>query len=1080
TIITILDNFHFDVSESIAENSQSQSSHKSIELESDCKSEKRDESQPKDDDIITEDIEGEEGESNKQDESLNIDIPSDEISGKVLSQRIHDTIIHQILPDLKSYLSKCDDGNITVRIPVALAITKLLKALPEASLRLHLPGLLTTLCQILRSRSQDTRDVTRDTIVKISNFIGPTYFSFIIKELQGALTRGYQLHVLGFTLHSLLLNLAPNLTVGDVDYCLQLIVDIMINDIFGHVAEEKDTEEITGKLKEMKAKKGFGTFEILAKIIHIKNIGILLMPLKDVMRETQSSKILRKVEETLQKIAIGLNNNPEFEIKEIITLCKGLVSQNLDILKSEPKVKTVKTNLEMNFTVQLKRDITEPVDHFDTNSYLFVQFGLAIFLSALKHEKIDTKSEEQLFMLDQFVNIVGNAMYSKHLSINILAIKIMNLLCNLKLKSLNDALPVIVKQTFVLIRTSNSTNSELVQTCFKLLTVMMRVGDQVEIKENQLTFLINLIRPDLEEPQRQSTTFSLIKAIISRKLVVPEIYDLMQTISEIMITSQTSQTCDLSRQVLFQFLLDYPQGRGRLKNQINFLIKNLNYTFESGRKSTMEMLSLIITKFGDEILMEYAEMFFVALSMLLVNDESNKCREIAGVLIKVLMKRMDEQRLKNTYILLDKWFSQTEKKSLQRMAVQIYGLVIEAFEDRFKKHIPELLNILDIALQSSSQVMDQLVRSSNDTGDNQEDMMVDVDWEIGYYALNTFTKLIKAFPSVTYLEECNKIWILVEKHILHSHSWIRLASSRLFGSYFAKINPETMIATGLNKRNDFLTKDLLRKLAISFCTQLKSEHLGQELAIQIVKNLFFIGKCFYYLSPDEDEVDHSFTKERDENHNEESISEDIDNENHDDIDDIDNIETDDADASNADDEKQNMQQIIGNQASDSGTVKSSLIWLFKKLSYQARFSSSNNEEIDHQRTSIYQWFAAMITCMSPNDLVPPYLLHIISPIYRLINNETTKGQDIDNLKRLGKEVLDLLHKRVGTTEYHNAYNKVRQRIEEVRRERKHQRVIKAIVDPESAAKRKIQRNEMKKQNRKRKNEEFAKKKLRYG
>ncbi|CAG8449551.1 3302_t:CDS:10 [Cetraspora pellucida] len=1040
TIITIFDNFHFDVSESVGEDSQSQSSYKSIEPESDSKSEKCDVSQPKEDDIITEDIEEEDDESNRQEESSNINIPSDETAGKVLSQRIHDTIIRQILPELKSYLSKCNDDNITVRIPVALAITKLLKALPEASLRLHLPGLLTTLCQILRSRSQDTRDVTRDTIVKISNLIGPMYFSFIVKELQGALTRGYQMHVLGFTLHSLLLNLAPNLTIGDIDYCLQLIVDIIINDMFGYVAEEKDAEEITGKLKEMKANKGFGTFEILAKIIHIKNIGILLMPLKDVMRETQSSKILRKVEETLQRVAIGLNNNPEFEIKEIITLCKGLVSQNLDILKSEPKVKNVKTNLEVNFAVQLKRDITEPVDHFDTNSYLFVQFGLTIFLSALKHEKFDIKSEEQLSMLDQFVNIVGNAMYSKHLSINILAIKIMHILCNLKLKSLNDALPVIVKQTFVLIRTSDSTNSELVQTCFKLLTIIMRVSNQVEIKENQLTFLINLIRPDLEEPQRQNTTFSLIKAIISRKLVVPEIYDLMQTISEIMITNQASQTCDLSRQVLFQFLLDYPQGRGRLKNQINFLIKNLDYIFESGRKSAMEMLSLIITKFGDEILMEYAEMFFIALSMSLVNDESNKCREIAGVLIKVLIKRMDEQRLKNTYILLGKWVSQPEKKCLQRMAVQIYGLVIEAFEDRFKKHIPELLNILDLALQSSSQVMEQLVDSSNDASDNQEDMMVDVDWEIGYYALNTFTKLIKAFPSVIYLEECNNIWILIERHILHSHSWIRLASSRLFGSYFANIDPETMIATGSDKRNDCLTKDRLRKLATSFCTQLKSEHLGQELAIQIVKNLFFIGKCFYYLSPDEDKVDNSFTKEKDGNHNEESISEDLDNENHD------NIEADDVDdagdASDTDDEKQNMQQIISNQTSDSSTVKTSLIWLFKKLSYQARFSSSNNEDIDHQRKSIYQWFAAMVTYMSPNDLVLPYLLHIISPIYRLINNETTKGQDIDNLKLLGKEVLDLVHKRIGTTQYHNAYNKVRQQIEEVRRERKHQRVIK--------------------------------------
>ncbi|CAG8782598.1 28065_t:CDS:2, partial [Dentiscutata erythropus] len=615
----------------------------------------------------------------------------------------------------------------------------------------------------------------------------------------------------------------------------------------------------------------------------------------------------------------------------------------------------------------------------------------------------DTKSEEQLFMLNQFVDIVGNSMYSKHLNINILAIKIMNILCNLKLKSLNDALPVIVKQTFVLIKTSDSTNSELVQACFKLLTIIMCVCKQAEVKESQLTFLINLIRPDLEEPQRQSTTFSLIKSIISRKFVVPEIYDLMQTVSEIMITSQSSQTRDLSRQLLFQFLMDYPQGRGRLKNQVNFLIKNLNFTFESGRMSAMEMLNLIITKFGDEILMEYAEMFFMALAISLVNDESNKCREMTGVLIKMLFRRMDEQRLKNTYILLGKWFAQAEKKSLKRMAVQIYGLVIEAFDDKFKKYIPELLNILNSALQSSLRIMEQL---SNDTSDHQEnDMLVDVDWEIGYYALNTFTKLIKAFPTVIYLEECKNIWILVEKHILHSHSWIRLASSRLFGLYFANINPETMIATeSNNERNDYLTKDLLKKLATSFCTQLKSELLGQELATQIVKNLFFIGKCFYYLSPDEDEIDNSF----------------------------------------------------------------------------ARFASSNNEEIDCQRTSIYQWFAAMVTCMSPDDLAPSYLLFIISPIYRLINSETAKGQDIDNLKQLGKEVLDLLQKRVGTTQYHNAYNKVRQQVADVRRERKHKRVIKAIVDPESAAKRKIRKNVMKKQNRKRKNEEFAKQKLRYG
>ncbi|CAG8499255.1 840_t:CDS:10 [Diversispora eburnea] len=846
-----------------------------------------------------------------------------------LNQKIHNTIANRVIPDLKEYLSQYDDGNIEIRVPIAFSITKLLKALPQESLRSHLPGLLTTVCQILRSRNQDTRDSTRDTLIRISNFLGPLYFSFVVKELQGALTKGYQLHILGYTLNSLLTKFVPNLNVGSIDYCIQNITDIMINDVFGEVGKEKDVEEITNKMKEMKSSKSIGSFELLAKIIEFKNLGILLLPLKDIMRETQNTKTLSKVEEILQKIAIGLNANPKFDAKEMSIFCQGLISQNLDISKSTLKTKINKSNLEMNYIVQLKRDVANPIDYFDTNSYRFVQFGFTIFLAALKHEKFDLKTEENLEMLTPFVNIVGNSMYSQHQVVNILAIKVMSILCKLKLKSLDNALPVIVKQTFALIKTSGSTNSELAQNCFKLLIIVIRDCKQVDLKDAQLAFLIDLIRPDFENPDRQSTTFSLIRAIVSRKFVIPEIYDLMQSVLEIMITNQSSQTRDLSKQLLFQFLMDYPQGRGRLKNLINFLIRNLNYVFESGRQSVMEMMNLMITKFSDDILMEYAEIFFISLAMALINDDSNKCREMAGALIKILLRRMDEQHLRNVYLLIDKWFNQNDKKSLQRISVQIYGLIIESFGDKFKSHISKLLDILKNALISSKQILEQLESLNSNIEDNNEnnEYLVDsVDWELGYYALNTFTKLLKSFPSILHSEKSKEIWLLVEQHILHPHTWIRLASSRLYGMYFANINPETMIPTGSNIKIDYLTKDVLKKIASSLCTQLKSEMLELELATQI-------------------------------------------------------------------------------------------------------------------RKSIYQWFAAMSTFV-PSKELEPYLIFLISPIYRFINDETIKGQNIDNIKQLGKEVLDLIQKRVGTTQYHVAYNKVRQQVSDVRRERKKKRVMR--------------------------------------
>ncbi|KAF9342227.1 hypothetical protein BGX34_008539, partial [Mortierella sp. NVP85] len=80
--------------------------------------------------------------------------------------------------------------------------------------------------------------------------------------------------------------------------------------------------------------------------------------------------------------------------------------------------------------------------------------------------------------------------------------------------------------------------------------------------------------------------------------------------------------------------------------------------------------------------------------------------------------------------------------------------------------------------------------------------------------------------------------------------------------------------------------------------------------------------------------------------------------------------------------------------------------------------------------------------------------------------------------KLGEEVLGLIQKRAGTTEYFNAYNKVRQRILDVRRERKHQRVMRAMNDPEAHARRRIQKNEMRSRKRHLKAKEFAKTKIR--
>ncbi len=48
----------------------------------------------------------------------------------------------------------------------------------------------------LRSRFIEDRKLARDILCEIAALLGPNYFSYILSVLEGALQRGYQLHIL--------------------------------------------------------------------------------------------------------------------------------------------------------------------------------------------------------------------------------------------------------------------------------------------------------------------------------------------------------------------------------------------------------------------------------------------------------------------------------------------------------------------------------------------------------------------------------------------------------------------------------------------------------------------------------------------------------------------------------------------------------------------------------------------------------------------------------------------------------------------------------------------------------------------
>lgn len=82
------------------------------------------------------------------------------------------------------------------------------------------------LCTFLKSHLESVRRVTRETLQKFMVTLGPKYLGLLISEMSSLLSRGFQVHVLVFTIHAVLTTLKDMFQPTDVDKCLLTILEV--------------------------------------------------------------------------------------------------------------------------------------------------------------------------------------------------------------------------------------------------------------------------------------------------------------------------------------------------------------------------------------------------------------------------------------------------------------------------------------------------------------------------------------------------------------------------------------------------------------------------------------------------------------------------------------------------------------------------------------------------------------------------------------------------------------------------------------------------------------------------------------
>jgi U3 small nucleolar RNA-associated protein 20 len=854
--------------------------------------------------------------------------------------------------------------------------------------------------------------------------------------------------VLAYTVHNVLLQCISHqespLTV--LNFGASDVMDVVMEDVFGQTSEDRVSIENRTTYKEVKATKSMDTLEQVARIVGPGHVATLLAPLRDLMHQTEAVKAVKGMDDCLRRIAAGLNVNEHLSSSELLPLCHSLLTSNADFLRSNQRAASGKKGRKGGGLVLRKRSEVEDgagKDHYVRNAYKFVDFGLDMLINGLRKGRFDYSDGDILGRLDPMIDAVGNCLYAQQGSTITASLKALALLVKCPIPSTQAALPLLIRQTLKIVdKEGTNAQSDVLMAALKLLTVLIRDVQSSHLQDNQLTQLCRLVDMNLEEEaEMQGVLFGLLRAIIGRKFVVGEVYDVMDKVATIMVTSQSGSIRELSRSTYLAFLLELPQGQQRFTNQMRFLAKNVNYTFESGRLSILEFLRIILLKMKEEVLREHLNLFFVSLVMCLGNDESSKCKEKAAKLIVDIVALSREEERSKLVELIHIWAQSSqdnEKKGLVRIAMMIYSLLLESpvlqKQDSWKAK----------ALQNARRVLVTFVRSLEDAEmtieEDEEGGHVEEDWQVPYQALQVISKLYRKGSKE--LENDEETWGAVHDLLLFPHTWVRLASCRLIGQRLSQME----IEAPRGGEGSFASVHNLLSLTRKMSLMLKSEYLDSVVALQVVKNLVFVGKCFALVTvvvQEEEEQEEGTGLGETGAGEEDDGSEDDEDDAHD------------------------------------WSIENPLRWMLTKLSHQLRQSKLAMASVESvsllEPSSLLQWFAAMVNHL-PAEQSSLFLLQIISPLYRLLEADVhlARGnEDFASLQTLASEVQDLVQKKLGTSVYASTYTTIKRRMAEKRKRRKDEALMLAIQDPEKAMRRKAATNKRKHDSRRRKTQSYA-------
>lgn len=235
------------------------------------------------------------------------------------------------------------DGKGTfLRPTVAIALLKLFQKLPSDDFLRKLNRLLKILCNELRNKDSNARDVARNALAKMVTILDMKYLSDVIRELAVSLNEGYKLHVRTAALHTILSEITKMDDEGKVEKeerksfqaSIPGIMDLIQRDLFNEAQDRRDAQGNSRVkfVKEAQGSKAVNCLEMVASMIDSgetpshtgATMHMLVTPFLERLNDANvTSKVIGRVKDSMVRISAGLLRNRNITKDDVLSFVQA-------------------------------------------------------------------------------------------------------------------------------------------------------------------------------------------------------------------------------------------------------------------------------------------------------------------------------------------------------------------------------------------------------------------------------------------------------------------------------------------------------------------------------------------------------------------------------------------------------------------------------------------------------------------------------------------------------------------------------------------------------------------------------------